>query len=186
MANSLECEAPPPTSAKVTKISDALVVRSCDGVEIVPPARSCCCVTKPQRARRKVQENAQREAPAIKAATAGEETSKLAAAVAETACDCCVSEGALHLLIAKLLTVSHPTQQWAALDGQQMCSVETIQRWRKERSKRRYLSAKLAAKEDSHSKLMSIRPSGVKAGEVKSYQVTTLHGGPHESFERGR
>jgi len=168
---------PTPSSRKTDPIQDAtLVIHGSDEADIVEPSSSCCCA--PPRGQQAQQQKhrrtnggslqQQRRAPVDSKITKA--AAKYTAALAESSAVCKVPEEALQGLIAKLVVLQHPSDRWAALNGQQLDSVEAITAWRKDCRRLGRLRGKLGEKESSHSKLMSIRPSSVKTNEVAGYQ----------------
>lgn len=145
-----------PAPASSSNQSDTLVVR----VEEVKPSGCCFGPVSPRR---------RKKAPP-RAHKPGAASAKYDAAAVETVALCDVNAAALSALIAKLVVAVHPSDRWAALDGAQLDSVDAVTEWRQHCRRLRVLSGRLADKESSHGKLMSIRPHSVKPHEVKAYQ----------------
>lgn len=147
----------------------ALATLAAEDVEIVAPQTTCCCAMGGREEGTQLQQRQAPSAPPKKHAVSAA-TTKLAAAVAETSTACGVPEAELHGFCARLLSLKHPSDQWAALGGQQLDSAEAVMQWRKDRRKLGSLGSRLSVKETSHANLMSIRPDSVRRSEVKGYQ----------------
>ena len=159
-------EPPPPLTSKERTLSlgnDDHTVSLIDDDHI-----SCLCIPPRRRERQGGPPVQPSKAPDSKA------NKKFAAELSAFAAEFNIGEANLLYVLSKLLLVNHPSdacgEQCTVLDGQQLDAAEAVTEWRKCRRRLRRLTQKLLEREQSHARLMSIRPGGVKESEVKAYQ----------------